>query len=517
MQRNVSFTFRASMGVAIGAFALSSSVAHADDPTPPAAAPSPAAAAAKEEICNDGLDNDGDTVIDCGDADCASEARCVPDGKPESSNERCSDWVDNDKDGIIDCEDKECERLPVCSGSWRGDVEGAGGDAAGGAGGDAAGGAPSEPRRSGLPGEVEAADSEDGLGFVGVRFGVVAQAVQSFTVDNKDNEAAWGTRLDTRFERLQLRAFGNLPLLEDSFFLINIAAQRSPRISFVMFQFPLGAGHYINMNSGGGTLSNQLIISTAKLPLLETADYMLRPFEQGNSVSMELSGPIIPNVFKYRIFGGGGAGIPGVVGGRFLRYDDINYTYTAGAQTQFVPVGYYNRFENPFLFRPVPMALALTLGAKYEQRALERFPAVNAQAVFRWGIFELYLESYSKADINFGAVQTANNMMLGLLLWPETLFVAADIGHFWTSDFGFLEQNLGYPVVDPPANLRDLANQKGQIQARAALHWYFWRQNGILSLRYLFDQTDGVRTGVSGLRLTPIATHDFWLSAQFRF
>ena len=51
------------------------------------------------EICNDGIDNDGDGLIDCEDGDCISSGLCTED---------CNDGIDNDGDGLIDCADDEC-------------------------------------------------------------------------------------------------------------------------------------------------------------------------------------------------------------------------------------------------------------------------------------------------------------------------------------------------------------------------------------------------------------------------
>jgi hypothetical protein len=72
---------------------------------PPVQSPANAAPVATEKICDDGLDNDGDTVYDCGDHDCDAAPACQPDGQSESSSARCHDWVDNDSDGFTDCDD----------------------------------------------------------------------------------------------------------------------------------------------------------------------------------------------------------------------------------------------------------------------------------------------------------------------------------------------------------------------------------------------------------------------------
>ena len=48
-------------------------------------------------------------------------------------------------------------------------------------------------------------------------------------------------------------------------------------------------------------------------------------------------------------------------------------------------VGNTTRWDNPMLYTPVPTALGLTFGVKYDQRAQERFPAANINLTFRSG------------------------------------------------------------------------------------------------------------------------------------
>jgi hypothetical protein len=480
------------------------------------AAPTPSAGytGAKEEVCDDGLDNDADSVIDCGDNDCVGTERCksLKNGQPENTDERCSDWLDNDGDGIIDCEDQECQQrnINVCQGSWKGDVDGDG-EGAKAAGGDGT------KDISGI--EREGADSETGVGFVGIKFGVVAAVREVFTADNELNQNELAPRLDTRFNNLQLRAFGAMPLLEDSFFLINIEASQSPRLSFAMFQIPLGAGHYFAMNTGGTTLSAQPLLSVAKRPLLDLPRYFLRAFDQFLDAGVEFSGPVILNLLRYRVIAGGGAGINGDIGGRLFEDAAINPTYTVGAQLTLTPVGRYSRQDNPFLFRPVPLGVGISLGGKWEQREQERFPAMHALVGLRWGILETAFESYSKAEVNYGALQMGNYLRVGVLAWPEVLFFSADAGHFYSTAFGELTKITGIQTAGDPSQLpSSLRRQTNVIQTRLAGHWFFWRQNGILSTRYQFDMTDP-RLSPQGtpVREVPILSHEVVVQAMFRF
>jgi hypothetical protein len=65
------------------------------------------------EVCNDGIDNDGDHFVDCADPDCTSVGACLNcnAGKPPSAefgHGKCTDGVDDDCDGTIDCADDDC-------------------------------------------------------------------------------------------------------------------------------------------------------------------------------------------------------------------------------------------------------------------------------------------------------------------------------------------------------------------------------------------------------------------------
>jgi hypothetical protein len=375
-----------------------------------------------------------------------------------------------------------------------------------------------------LPPDTEQADSGDEIGFVSVRFGVVAQGVQDFSWDDAAKAGKFDSypAIDTRLQVLQLRAFGSLPYLEDSFFLINVRSELSPRITFALFQIPIGYGHYFDVNSGGGSLSNALVISTAKQPLLEPEFWMINAFEQNNGAAAEVHGPLFTPSLRYRVFANGGAGqSTGNIGGQRITFNDTAFTYAVGTQLTWSALGYYDRFDNPFLYKPQPLTLGFNAGWKYEQRAQERFPAMDLQSTWRWGRFEVLVEDYSKAELNFGQMQNAWSVMGGVLIIPEWLFFAVDGGQFATTKFGALTTfTNGAIKTAPPLKVEtDLKHEVNETDLRAALHTFVWRNNGILSLRYTLKIADQAlqTSGAPATRAQPTTTHDVWLSAMIRF
>ncbi|MFZ9890111.1 MAG: hypothetical protein ACO3JL_21645, partial [Myxococcota bacterium] len=62
-----------------------------------------------------------------------------------------------------------------------------------------------------------------------------------------------------------------------------------------------------------------------------------------------------------------------------------------------------------------------------------------------------------------------------------------------------------------------LRRQRTETQVRGALHWYFWRNNGILSLRQVMRIQDPPKVGPDADREELFNTHETWLAAQFRF
>ncbi len=60
------------------------------------------------EICDNGRDDDGDGLIDCDDPDCRFAPNC------QTGPEICDNGRDDDGDGLIDCDDPDCRFAPNC-------------------------------------------------------------------------------------------------------------------------------------------------------------------------------------------------------------------------------------------------------------------------------------------------------------------------------------------------------------------------------------------------------------------
>lgn len=532
------------------ALALAAMPVHAEDAPAAAteAAPEAASAGAKETVCNDGKDDDGDGNIDCADADCYDQEICQKGDTLENTNKKCSDWVDNDADGKLDCDDPDCQadNVTICKGSWRGKLEGTGAatkaEAAAdeeipelgegmsvedliGTGGDIDGERSDQLCSDGIDndgdGKVDCADFGCRFdpavavcrGSPGVRFSVVGVVQSSLDIQRAfvDNlpEAEEASRLqsslDTRFSVLQLRALGPVPLIQDSFFLLSARMEKTPRLTFAMFQMPIGGGHFMNINSGGGGLSMAPILSVAKNPFINRAYYMTNAFEQGNGAAAEVFGPLVGNFLQYRAYVGGGAGVfNGNIGGRYFTYDNTNFTYSVGGQLIVNPFGNWNRWDSGMLYTKVPLTFGMQLGAKYDQRAQERYPAANVMATLRWGRLITWARTYAKYELDFQSFQYSYNAMAGFLIWPKHLFAAADFGQYVNTGYG-----------NPPEQFQtDLQRQRAETQARGALHWYFYKNIGVLSAVYTY-RTLGPRPDRPDDGDT--FEQDVTLNAQFRW
>lgn len=459
---------------------------------------------AQETNCNNGKDDDGDSLPDCADADCFSAPSCQPDGAKEGTDARCSDWIDNDRDGYTDCDDFDCDNptVSVCDGSWSSaapppaDALDATRTASGAATVD-------------LPGERNNFACADGIdndgdgridcddwgcqtdpevticrGTPGIRFSIGAALSQSYDFESE--------KFDTRFSRIQLRAFGPVPGVQESFFLLSLRAERTPRLVFALFKFPLGGGHTLGINSGNGGLSNWQVLSTLKNPLLDRPYYLYSAFDQGNGAAIEATGPITSRL-EYRVFLTGGTGLFNQsVGGRRISSDeDLNYSFGGGVQAAYFLFGRFDRWDSRYLFRPESPAWTVYLGARGDQRADERYSAVNAASLFRSGRFLLAVEAFGKREFEFSAWQGSYNAMVGILAVPERLYFAADIGQFSSSAY---DRSSDLPPED-------------EIRFRVAAHLYAWRTNGLLSLMYADHE----------YRRTGRRDRDVRLEAQIRF
>jgi hypothetical protein len=63
---------------------------------------------ATDENCVNGVDDDGDKLVDCDDPDCDGDPGCV--------YEICDNGIDDDRDGFPDCRDISCSDYPACEG-----------------------------------------------------------------------------------------------------------------------------------------------------------------------------------------------------------------------------------------------------------------------------------------------------------------------------------------------------------------------------------------------------------------
>jgi hypothetical protein len=74
------------------------------------------------DACRDGVDNNGDGLIDCADSGCQIYAICVgkipetipPPAPVPETGRLCTDGIDNNGDGLIDCHEVSCQRYRYC-------------------------------------------------------------------------------------------------------------------------------------------------------------------------------------------------------------------------------------------------------------------------------------------------------------------------------------------------------------------------------------------------------------------
>lgn len=493
-----------------------------------------------ETDCANGVDDDGDGLVDCADSDCYNQPICQSSGGLENTDKLCSDFIDNDGDGAIDCDDMDCNTatVEVCKGSWRGPLDGSGV-----APKAVASQGPNAAPNTSLPALGEGMTVEDLLGMgndadgernnvvcsdgidndgdglidcadfgcrfdptvtvcqttPGLRFSMIASVMTKVDFEAPKDQTAW----DTRFNRLQLRVFGPLPYIQNSFFYIGFRADRTPRFTFSFFTMPIYGEHFININSGGGGLSNGQVLSSHKNLLIDVPYFLYNAFEQGNGAALEFSGPLAwDGRLRYRVFGAGGSGrADGNIGGRYYKGEHRNYTWGVGGQVSVDLAGHFDRWDTRMLYTPTPMAATAYIGARYDERDAERFTAGNFNLVMRYNRFVLNAEGYLKREFNFGAWQWTYNVQLGVLVVPKLLLVAADVGQFYATEFDELPTNVGSSALKRPND---------EFEWRAAAHLYLWRTTGVLSVLYSDRTTENQKPDQKDL-------HRRELRAQFTY
>ena len=507
---------------------------------PPVVTTTPPVAASTETLCDNHADDDNDGLADCADADCFDAPSCRAGGRLEGDERTCGDWIDNDGDGYVDCDDADCQNdnIRACRGSARtsgGTPYGASGSMDDipdllpgqtledliGTHGDQDGERSDMTCADGLDNDNDGRiDCQDygcrfdpqvtvcATGAPSLRFTVSAGVGASLTLNYDASNNYISNTPTGGFQLLQLRALGPIPFINNSFFLISVRAETGFRLTFATFQLPLSSsGHYLQVNSGSGTLSPNLIVSAGQQPLLTPAYYLTSAFEQGNGASLEVGGPIDDmGITRFRLFGAVGSGdSTGNVGGRFYRTDERNFSYVLGGLFQWNIVGRYDRFDTPMLYTPLPLTVAVQVGTKFEQRPVERFQVGYAMGVVRWWHFMLRAETFTRYVLDYGAVQSSWNVLIGALIVPRLLFFSADIGSFvHVSPYAGL---TGTSTVPP-----QVSYAPEQFQMRAALHLYYFRNVAMLSLLYAYTNTVDPTNP-----LTLPTTHLIQLETRFRF
>lgn len=498
---------------------------------------------AHETVCTGRQDEDGDGLPDCADADCYSDPSCRAGGTDEATNQTCSDWIDNDGDGGIDCDDDGCrvDWVNVCNGSWTSAAASSGGTEITddlpelgegmsvedliGTGGDANGERSDETCSDGIDndddGRQDCADFGCRFdpqvtvcqGEPGFRFSVVAGLGARINLGFNANEELLTNAPEAGFTRLQLRALGPIPGINNSFFLVNVEASDSVRLTFLLFQIPLGdGGHYINLNSGSGTLTTQRIVSASRLAFLDPAFYMLNLYEQGNGGMVEVGGPVDSGgTLRYRLFVGGGAGnFTGNVGGARVdpSVEGSSFAWTAGAQLHLNILGRIDpRYDLTLPYTPETLGFAFRAGAKWDQRPLERQVVWQGTAMLRFWQLAFRAETIGRYAIDYGgAANQAFNFEVQALIVPRLFVLSADIG----GNFRLLD----YDRTLLPGPIANSVFVPEEFQYRFAATFYFFRNVGTVTA--LYTENRMAEYAAAGFLRTEVE-RVLRLEARFRF
>ncbi|MBN2191572.1 MAG: hypothetical protein JW751_02050 [Polyangiaceae bacterium] len=483
----------------------------------------------RELDCTNSTDDDLDSVTDCADADCVGDQACRATGEPERTDPLCRDWVDNDRDGRTDCDDLDCAApgITVCRGSLL-----AGGGATGGEDLDLQRGIQPEA----LLGRGDHADGErtdelcsDGIdndgdgridcgdlgcrfdgdvhicaGSPGLRFSVYASAGHAVRFDDRRTARA-DIRQETNLRVLQLRVLGPVRGIEDSFFVLTVRAEQTLRLTYASVRIPMGKrGQYFRVSSGGATLSTLPVLSASKLLFLEPASFLYSAFEQGSGAAGELGTPLAPDQrLRCRGFLAGGerftTGQSDAEGGR-------DHPWTVGAQLLWDLAGHTSPWDSQLLYSPAPLALGIHLGARYDQRPEERFPAANLGLALRAGRLLILGEGFAKRELAFLSTQLSYQAALGILLVPRRVLIGVDYGAFLAGD-------LGAPPEAPSTDLGFVvATARDESQLRAVVHSFVLRDLGLISLRYIDRRVRASRAAADGFR-----RQELLLAVSYRF
>ena len=83
-------------------------------------------------------------------------------------------------------------------------------------------------------------------------------------------------------------------------------------------------------------------------------------------------------------------------------------------------------------------------------------------------------EHYWKKELEFVSRQAAWHAQVGFLAIPKHLMLAVDFGQYQAEPFDKPPKRYSSVVREP----------KDETQYRAALHWYYYRDIGVLTIRY---------------------------------
>ena len=299
------------------------------------------------------------------------------------------------------------------------------------------------------------------------------------TRPNEDADYKFSESFDSRVTRLQFRALGQIPFIDNSFFLVSSRLEDIPRITFALFQIPLWKDGYFNINAGGSALSHTLILSSTKQSLLSAPYGLFTPFEQRMNLGMQVGSFLDPlKKWHANFLAAGGMGkTGGNIGNNYYPKDLKRFTFLVGGRMHYNPLGHYSYWDSQFLYKEQPLTLSLKIAGKFEHREYEKSLVFTPQIHFRWWVFSFDAEAYVKREFDFESWQMMYHLQLGILLWPEHFMLAADIGQLW----------LGKPekIFSKPAQgFFESEKLRNTLEFRAALHWYFWKNIGIASILY---------------------------------